>query len=103
MLKSYVALVERTEKWDRSKPAFEQEGFAEHAAYMEALEKSGMIAMAGLLAESELVLFVMRANDIDEVRAGFAGDPMQQSGLARVIRLEEAQFRIGTPEGTGPG
>ena len=103
MKKSFVALVERTEKWDRSKEAFEQEGFAEHAAYMAELEASGFIAMAGLLAESELILFVLRADDIDEVREAFAGDPMQQSGLARILSLEEAQFRIGAPEGTGPG
>lgn len=101
MKKSFVAMVERTEKWDRTKEAFEQEGFAEHAAYMGELQESGMIAMAGLLAESELILFVMIAEDIEEVRAVFAGDPMQQSGLARLIRLEEAHFRIGAPEGTG--
>ncbi|MXO59962.1 hypothetical protein GRI89_10465 [Altererythrobacter salegens] len=101
MTKNFVAMVERTEKWDRTKDAFEQEGFAEHAAYMGELERSGMIAMAGLLAESELILFVMRANDIEEVRKAFAADPMQQSGLARLIRLEEAHFRIGAPQRMG--
>ena len=97
MKKSYVVFVERTEKWDRSKEAHEQVSFAEHAAYMAELEASGFIAMAGLLAESELILFVLLADSEEEVREAFANDPMQQAGLARVIRLEEAHFRIGAP------
>ena len=101
MNKAFVAMVERTELWDRSKPAHEQVSFAEHAAYMARLEQSGFIAMAGLLAESELILFVLVAASADEVRARFADDPMQQAGLARLIRLEEAHFRIGAPVGTG--
>lgn len=101
MNKAFVAMVERTELWDRSKEAHEQVSFPEHAAYMAALEQSGFIAMAGLLAESELILFVLVAARVEEVRAKFAGDPMQQAGLARLIRLEEAHFRIGAPAGTG--
>lgn len=97
MKKTYVVFVERTEKWDRSKEAHEQESFSEHVAYMSELEQSGFIAMAGLLAESELILFVILADNADEVRNAFANDPMQQAGLARVTRLEEAHFRIGAP------
>ena len=97
MKKSFVAFVERTEKWDRSKEAHEQVSFAEHAAYMAKLEESGFIKMAGLLAESELILFVLLADTIEEVRDAFASDPMQQAGLARLTRLEEAHFRIGAP------
>jgi uncharacterized protein YciI len=103
MKKTFVALVERTDKWDPAKEAQEQDGFADHAAYMGALEAEGVIAMAGLLAESEHVIFVLLADSEDEVRERFANDPWQQSGQAKLVRLEEAFFRIGAPAGAGGG
>jgi hypothetical protein len=99
MKKTFVALVERTELWDRSKEAHEQRGFADHVAFMGGLEVEGFIAMAGLLAESEHILFVFLADSADEVRARLAQDPWQISGQAKLIRLEEAFFRIGAPQG----
>lgn len=98
MKKAFVGLVERTEKWDHSKEAHEQPGFPDHAAYMGKLETEGFIAMAGLLAESEDILFVFLADSAEEVREKLAQDPWQQSGMARLIRLEEGLFRIGAPQ-----
>jgi hypothetical protein len=101
MKKTFVGMVERTAQWDRSKEAHEQPGFADHAAYMGALEQDGFIAMAGLLAESEHILFVFLADSEEQVRERLAQDPWQRSGMARLIRLEEAHFRIGAPAGAG--
>ena len=100
MKKSFVALVERTALWDHSKEAYEQDGFADHAAYMGGLEQEGFIAMAGLMTPSDHILFVFVADSEEEVRARMAQDPWQQSGQAALIRLEEAQFRIGDPLAT---
>jgi len=97
MKKTFVALVERTDMWDHAKEAHEQPGFADHAGFMAKLEAEGFIAMAGLLAESSHILFVFLADSVDEVRARLAEDPWQQSGQAKLIRLEEAFFRIGAP------
>lgn len=99
MKKTFVGMVERTGKWDRSKEAHEQPGFSDHAAYMGSLEQEGFIAMAGLLAQSEDILFVFLADSEEQVRERLAQDPWQQSGMARLIRLEEAHFRIGAPAG----
>ncbi|MCW2412274.1 MULTISPECIES: hypothetical protein [unclassified Sphingobium] len=103
MKKTFVALVERTDLWDPSKEAHEQPGFADHAGYMGALEKEGFIAMAGLLAESEDVLFVFLADSREEVLERLAKDPWQQSGQAKLTRLEEGHFRIGAPAGAASG
>ncbi|MBT2134669.1 hypothetical protein KK137_10015 [Croceibacterium sp. LX-88] len=103
MAKTFVALVERTAMWDHSKQAHEQDGFADHAAYMGGLEQEGFIAMAGLLAQSEEVLFIFLANSEEEVRQRLAQDPWQRSGQAKLTRLEEAHFRIGAPAGAAPG
>ena len=67
---------------------------------MGALEQDGFIAMAGLLAESEHILFVFLADSEDQVRERLAQDPWQKSGMAKLIRLEEAHFRIGAPAGS---
>ena len=98
MKRAFVGFVERTEKWDRSKEAHEQPGFSDHAAYMGELEAEGFIAMAGLLAESEDILFVFLADSAEQVREKLTQDPWQQSGMARLIRLEEGLFRIGAPQ-----
>lgn len=103
MMKSFVAVVQRAEGWDQAKAPQDQAGFAGHAAYMHGLEDDGFIAMAGLLQDTFDVLFVLRANSADEVRARMAQDPWQQDGHTRLARVEEAQFRIGAPAGTAPG
>ena len=103
MKKTFVALVKRTEAWDHSREAHEQDGFADHAAYMGGLEAEGFIAMAGLLQETSDVLFIFLADSEDEVRARLAEDPWQKDGHARLVRLEEAHFRIGAPAGAAPG
>jgi hypothetical protein len=103
MKKTFVALVKRMEAWDHSKAPQEQDGFAQHAAYMGRLEEEGIIAMAGLLQESSDVLFVFLADSEEELRARLADDPWQQDGHAGLVRLEEAQFRIGAPQGAASG
>lgn len=103
MKKTFFAIVQRTEAWDHARPAHEQDGFAEHAAYMGKLEEDGVIAVAGLLQQTSDVVFVFLADSEDEVRARLADDPWQQDGHARLVRLEEVQFRIGAPPGAGAG
>lgn len=103
MKKTFVGIVERTAKWDNAKEAHEHEGFADHAAYMDGLTKEGFIAMAGLMLASSEVLFVFLADSEADVRAKMAQDPWQKSGMARLVRLEEAMFRIGAPAGAMAG
>ena len=103
MKKTFVAIVQRAEGWDQAKPPQEQQDFAGHAGYMHGLEDEGFIAMAGLLQDTFDVLFVLLADSEDEVRQRMAQDPWQQDGHTRLVRLEEAQFRIGAPAGAAGG
>ncbi len=98
MKKNFFAIVKRTEAWDHSREAHEQDGFADHVAYMGKLEADGFIAVAGLLQDSSDIVFVFRADSEEEVRERLAGDPWQQDGHARLFRLEEIQFRTGAPQ-----
>ena len=95
----FVAFVHRAGAWDHALAPQQQAGFADHAKFVAELEASGFVAMAGLLQPSNDVLFVFRADSEAEVRLRMAQDPWQRDGHARLGRVEEAQFRIGTPGG----
>jgi len=98
MTKTFAAIVQRTDIWDRSKEAHEQEGFAGHAAFVGSLEADNFVAMAGLMEPSTDVLFVFFANSEAEVRERMAQDPWQQDGHVKLVRVEEVNFRIGAPQ-----
>jgi uncharacterized protein YciI len=93
----FAAVVQRTSLWDHSRPAHEQDGFAQHAKYMGSLEAEGFIVLAGLLTQSTDVLFIFRAESEEQVRNRLSQDPWQQDGHARLIRLEEIAFRNDPP------
>jgi len=95
----FAAIVHRAQAWDHSRPAQDQKGFPDHARFVAALEKSGFIAMAGLMQPSNDVLFIFRAESEAAVRSRLAQDPWQKDGHARLGRVEEVDFRIGVPGG----
>lgn len=98
MKKNFFAIVKRTEAWDHSREAHEQDGFADHAAFMGKLEEEGFIAVAGLLQETSDIVFIFSADSEEDVRNRLAQDPWQQDGHARLVQLEEIHFRIGAPQ-----
>lgn len=96
--RTFAAIVERTELWDPSRAAHEQDGFAAHATFVNGLEAAGFIAMAGLMVPSTDVLFIFLADSEAEVRERMSHDPWQKDGHARLIRVEEIHIRIGAPK-----
>jgi len=99
--KTFAAIVERTDLWDRTREAHEQEGFPGHAAFVASLEADNFVAMAGLMEPSTDVLFVFFADSEAAVRERMAQDPWQQEGRVRLVRVEEVNFRIGAPQPKG--
>ncbi len=96
--RTFAAIVQRTELWDPSREAHEQDGFAAHAAFVGGLEADGFIAVAGLMVPSTDVLFIFLADSEAEVRERMSRDPWQKDGHARLIRVEEIHIRIGAPK-----
>jgi hypothetical protein len=96
--RTFAAIVQRTELWDPSREAHEQDGFAGHATFVGGLEREGFIALAGLMQPSTDVLFIFLADSEEEVRRRMAQDPWQQDGHAKLIRVEEIHIRIGAPQ-----
>lgn len=101
MKRTFAAIVQRASSWDHSKPAHEQAGFDRHVKHVDALEAEGFIALAGLMKDTNDVLFIIRADSEAEVRSRFSQDPWQQDGHARLVRLEEINIRIGAPQPPG--
>jgi uncharacterized protein YciI len=73
-LTTFVVLRERGPAWDTGRDMREQDGWDEHAAFMEGLAEEGFILLGGVLADGR-ALHVVEAESEDAARARFAGDP----------------------------
>lgn len=64
-------------KWDRSRPRREQDGWDEHAAYVDGLAEQGVVVLGGPLGEPDYgpALLVFRSRSEDEIRTHLADDP----------------------------
>jgi uncharacterized protein YciI len=72
-------LVERGKgpAWDHSRPRREQDGWDEHAAFMDGLAEEGFIVLGGPAGEGDgdNAVLVVEAEDEATVRARLAEDP----------------------------
>jgi uncharacterized protein YciI len=79
-------LVERAKgpAWDHSRPRREQDGWPEHAAFMDALAEQGFALLVGPIGEDDgdTALLVVDAADEAAVRARLADDPWGEDMLA---------------------
>jgi uncharacterized protein YciI len=76
--------------WDRTRPRRAQDGWAEHAAFMDALAERGTVLLGGPLGDDVNtgdVLLVASADDEATVRAALAADP--RNGAVLTIKSVE--------------
>jgi uncharacterized protein YciI len=83
--------------WDTSRPIRSQDGWDEHAAFMDRLVDDGFIILGGPVGEGnpagegeppDETLHAVEAADEDEIRARLAQDPWARAGLLRVGTIE---------------
>ena len=74
--------------WDSSRQIRDQDGWNEHAAFMDGLVEDGFIILGGPVDEGEQTLHVVEAADENEIRARLAGDPWASAGLLRIGTIE---------------
>lgn len=83
---AHYFLVERAKgpAWDHSCPRREQDGWPEHAAFMDALSERGFVILGGPIGEGdgENALLVVHAPDEATIRARLAEDPWGEDMLA---------------------
>jgi uncharacterized protein YciI len=74
--------------WDPSRPIRDQDGWDEHAAFMDALVEDGFIILGGPVGHGEQTLHVVEAPDEHDVGTRFAQDPWASAGLLRLGTIE---------------
>jgi len=83
--------------YDRSLGRREQQGWEQHAAFMDRLVAEGTIVLGGPVGdvdEGETTLLVVRAEDEAAARAAFEADPWYESVL-HVARVEPWTLWLG--------
>jgi uncharacterized protein YciI len=84
----FAVRVLRGEPWDWSRDLRQQEGFDEHARFMDALVDEGFIVLGGPLAGDKEILHAIWAESEEEVRERLAGDNWAQNGMLTVKSIE---------------
>jgi uncharacterized protein YciI len=84
-------------RWDASRGIREQEGWEEHAAFMDGLASDGFILAGGPLGDGEHTLHMVDATDEREVAARMGEDPWAAMELLRVGALQRWSIWLGRP------
>jgi hypothetical protein len=78
--------------WDPGRAIRAQDGWQEHAAFMDALVDDGFIILGGPVGDGEQTLHAVEAAGEDEIRTRLARDPWASAGLLRVGPIERWAF-----------
>ena len=84
----YVVRLERGGPWDWSRGLREQEGWDEHARFMDGLVADGFIVLGGPLEGDRETLHVVASDSEDAIRARFAEDNWARNGMLSVTSIE---------------
>ncbi len=74
--------------YDDSRPRREQDGWTEHAAFMDRLAADGVVILGGPVGDGTQVLVVVEAADEPQVRTLLADDPWEQMGMLRIGAIQ---------------
>ena len=84
----HVVRLERGGPWDWSRDLRDQDGWDEHARFMDALVDDGFIVLGGPLEGERETLHVVDARSEEEIRARFSEDPWAENGMLAVKDIE---------------
>ena len=74
--------------WDWSRDLREQEGFGEHARFMNGLVESGFVVLGGPLEGDREVLLVVDAPSEHAIRERLAADPWIPNRMLTIASIE---------------
>jgi uncharacterized protein YciI len=84
----FAVRLRRGGPWDWSRGLREQDGFDEHARFMDALVDEGFIVLGGPLEGEREVLHAISAASEDEVRRRLAEDNWHRNGMLTVTSVD---------------
>jgi uncharacterized protein YciI len=73
--------------WDPSRKRREQDGWEEHAAFMDGLTEDGFVILGGPIGDGQEVLLVVEAPDKREVERRLEPDPWLSMGILRIAEI----------------
>jgi hypothetical protein len=82
--------------WDPSRGRREQDGWDEHAAFMDGLVEDGFVIVGGPVGSGDRVLLLVEADDEEEIERRLAADPWLP-GVLRIESIEPWSLWLGTP------
>ena len=74
--------------WDPLRQVRDQDGWSEHAAFMDGLVDDGFIILGGPVGGGEQTLHAVEAADEREIRARLDLDPWAAAGLLQIGTIE---------------
>jgi uncharacterized protein YciI len=85
--------------WAQSRPLREQDGWPEHAAFMDALADEGFALFGGPLGggPSHRALIIVDADSEDEIHARLADDPWTATPVLTTLAVEPWEVLLGDP------
>jgi hypothetical protein len=76
------------EGWDQGRPIRAQDGWDEHAAFMDGLVSARFLLLGGPLGPGDRTLHLIEADDEQQIRRRLAADPWAAAGLLLVGSVE---------------
>ena len=92
----YAVTIEPGASWDASRPMRQQAHWAEHAAFMNALEDDGFAVLGGPFDDEARALVIVNAQSEQEAVSRLADDPWIVRELRRIARVERWAILLGT-------
>ena len=87
-MEHFVLRLERGGPWEWSRDMREQDGWDDHARFMDGLVDEGFIILGGPLEGDRETMHVIRAESEEAVRERFATDPWWVNGMLRPKSIE---------------
>jgi uncharacterized protein YciI len=84
----FAVRVERGGPWDWSRDMRQQDGWDEHARFMDALVDEGFIVLGGPLEGGSEVLHAISAPSEQDIRERLAQDNWYQNGMLTIKSIE---------------
>jgi uncharacterized protein YciI len=87
----YVVIFDQGPAWIDSVPMRDQEDWAGHATFMNALTDDGFVVLGGPIGDGtrHRARLIVRARSEDEIRGRMAADPWTKNGLLTIESIEE--------------
>jgi len=90
----YAVIREPGASWDTSRTLREQEKWAGHADFMEALVDDGFVLLGGPLEGGPKTLLIVKAESEQAIISRLAHDPWTPMGLLRIGTIERWEILL---------